>query len=168
MALAYFITFHTYGSWLHGTSKGLGSVDRDHNEIGSEFIEPQEELETERRELMTQDPYLLDEERRNVVRDAIVEICREKNWTLLALHVRSNHMHAVIASDRDASRLMADLKSKSSRALTQAGYENKDRIRWSRHGSTRYLHTHEEVDDKIDYTLFRQGKMMAYYDGRTT
>ena len=36
MALAYFITFSTYGSWLHGTKKGMGSVDREHNEYGAE------------------------------------------------------------------------------------------------------------------------------------
>jgi hypothetical protein len=29
MPLAYFITFTTYGTWLHGTAKGNGSVDRE-------------------------------------------------------------------------------------------------------------------------------------------
>jgi len=134
--------------------------------VGSEYVEPDAELEDQRRELMTQEPYLLDEERRNVVRDAIVSFCLEKGWRLLALHVRSNHVHVVISVDRDPGRLMSDLKSKASRELTGAGFENKDRIRWTRHGSTRHLHTHEQVEDKIDYTLFQQGVMMAFYDGR--
>ena len=38
MALAYFITFSTYGTWLHGTEKGLGSVDVEHNAYLSPFI----------------------------------------------------------------------------------------------------------------------------------
>ena len=33
--LAYFITFHTYGSWLHGAVSG--SVDDEHNRPGPRF-----------------------------------------------------------------------------------------------------------------------------------
>ena len=33
--LAYLITFHTYGSWLHGDAKG--SVDREHSRYGGAF-----------------------------------------------------------------------------------------------------------------------------------
>ena len=35
MALAYFITFTTYGTWLPGSVKGKGSVDREHNQFES-------------------------------------------------------------------------------------------------------------------------------------
>ena len=37
MALAYFISFSTYGIWLHGTSKGKGSVDRDPGRVMSDM-----------------------------------------------------------------------------------------------------------------------------------
>ena len=40
MALAYFITFSTYGTWLHGTTKGKGSVDREHNQHGCPSLRP--------------------------------------------------------------------------------------------------------------------------------
>jgi hypothetical protein len=40
MARAYFITFTTYGTWLHGTQKGKGSVDRENNLYGAAFVEP--------------------------------------------------------------------------------------------------------------------------------
>jgi len=36
--LAYFLTFTTYGAWLHGQSPG--SVDDEHNQIATPFIEP--------------------------------------------------------------------------------------------------------------------------------
>ena len=36
--LALFISFTTYGAWLHG--KAPGSVDRDHNEFASPFLSP--------------------------------------------------------------------------------------------------------------------------------
>jgi hypothetical protein len=37
LPLAYFITFSTYGSWLHGEEKG--SVDRAHNLPGTPYLE---------------------------------------------------------------------------------------------------------------------------------
>jgi hypothetical protein len=36
--IAYFITFTTYGTWLHGDERG--SVDKGHNRVGTEFIAP--------------------------------------------------------------------------------------------------------------------------------
>jgi hypothetical protein len=36
--LAYFIAFSTYGAWLHG--RDLGSVGKQHNEVGTPFLPP--------------------------------------------------------------------------------------------------------------------------------
>ena len=166
MALAYFITFTTYGTWLHGTDKGMGSVDGEHNEYGAEFVEPDPGREREAREAMAQPPYTMDAARREVVRDAIVALAREKGWRLLAVHVRSNHVHAVVEAERDPGRLMSDLKARASRDLTRAGFEDSNRIRWTRHGSTRHLFTAAEVERKVRYTLDEQGSQMAVYDAR--
>src|ERR1019366_8107972 len=68
MALAYFITFTTYGTWLHGTDKGMGSVDGEHNEYGAELVEPDPGREREAREAMVQPAYTMDAARREVVR----------------------------------------------------------------------------------------------------
>jgi REP element-mobilizing transposase RayT len=166
MALAYFITSSTYGTWLHGTDKGLGSVDANHNRYGAAFVTPDDGRHGKSRQSMAQDEYILDARRREVVRDAIVALAREKGWPLLAVHVRSNHVHLVIGGDRDPGRLMSDLKARASRELTRAGFEDADRRRWTRHGSTLHLFTTAEVDEKVEYTLYRQGKPMAFYDGR--
>ncbi|QOV87584.1 transposase [Humisphaera borealis] len=167
MALAYFITFHTYGTWLHGTSKSKGSVDREHNQYGTEFVEPDALRESRSRQDMTQPPYVLrSAEEREVVRDAIVSLCRKKGWRLLAAHVRTNHVHVVMSVDRDPGRVMSDLKSRASRALTKAGFDDADRKRWTRHGSTLHLFDEASVADKVDYTLNQQGEMLAFYDGR--
>jgi REP element-mobilizing transposase RayT len=166
MALAFFITFSTYGTWLHGTTKGLGSVDQEHNQYGAEFVEPDAAIEQGMREAMTQPAYTMDAERRELVRDAIVGLAIEKGWRLLAVHARSNHVHVVIWADRDPGRLMTDLKSRASRELARAGYEDSDRRRWTRHGSTKHLFTDAEVERKIEYALDEQGSPMAVYDGR--
>jgi hypothetical protein len=79
--LAYFLTFTTYGTWLHGQSPG--SVDDEHNAVGSKFVEPNQYRRAANREQMTQEPYLLDSRRREIVRDAILEECRFRSWTLM-------------------------------------------------------------------------------------
>jgi hypothetical protein len=45
--LAYFITFSTYGAWLHG--RGVGSVDKLHNEVGTPFLAADAEQEIRER-----------------------------------------------------------------------------------------------------------------------
>jgi REP element-mobilizing transposase RayT len=163
--LAYFITFHTYGTWLHGQTPG--SVDRAHNQYGTPFLPADSMQVDESRERMTQEPYLLDEKWRRIVRDAIVEECRFRGWKLLALHVRSNHVHMIVAAEREPETVMRMCKSQASKRLNQAGCENPDRKRWTTHGSTIYLWDEAAVADKVAYTLHGQGEAMAVYD-RTT
>jgi len=126
MALAYFITFSTYGTWVHGTSKGKGSVDRDHNQHGMAFVEPDASREAEAREKMKQSEYKMQAGEREIVRDAIVELCRQKGWHLLAVHVRTNHVHVVVSVNRDPGRVMSDMKARASRELTPRGLRRRE------------------------------------------
>jgi hypothetical protein len=166
MALAYFITFTTYGTWLHGSSKRRGSVDAEHNQFGTPFLDPDIEREQQARDAMVQSPYVISPPERAIICQGMVQLARERGWNLLAAHVRSNHVHIVIQADRDPGRQMSDLKGRASRDLTRAGYDNTERRRWTRHGSTLHLFREEEVEAKIRYTLDGQGERMAWYDSR--
>lgn len=157
MALAYFITFTTYGTWLHGSAKGKGSVDSEHNVYGTPFVAPDAERECAARAAMVQPPYVMSAAERDIVCRAIVELAKERGWKLWALHVRSNHVHAVVSSERDPGRIMSDMKGRASRELTAAGFDNVNRRRWTRHGSTKHLFHEQEVEAKIRYTLEEQG-----------
>jgi REP element-mobilizing transposase RayT len=165
VALAYFITFSTYGTWLHGTAKGNGSVDRRHNIYGTPFIPPDEGREDLATNRMAGPPYVLEETARTIVRDAIVAYCEEKKWTLLALHVRTNHVHAVVSAECDPGRLVSDLKARASRELNRSGTDG-NANRWTRHGSTRHLFDEASVAAAVVYTLDEQGPPMAVYDPR--
>jgi REP element-mobilizing transposase RayT len=167
MALAYFITFTTYGTWLHGTDKGMGSVDDEHNQFGTPFIAPDIDRFSAALDAMKQPPYTLDASRRDIVRDAIVGLAAEKQWRLWALHVRSNHVHVVVTADRDPGRLMSDMKARASRDLNRLESDQAERMRWTRHGSTRHLFEWSAVEEKVRYTLDEQGERMAYFDGGT-
>ena len=165
MPLAHFITFSTYGTWLHGADKGEGSVDRDHNVYGSEFIPADKDREEYAGHRMTELPYVLHETARRVVCDAIVAICNEKGWKLEAVHVRTNHVHTVVSADRDPERTMNDFKARASRELNKLGVDSQIK-RWTRHGSTRHLYTELSVAEAIVYVLDEQGPKMAVYDPR--
>ncbi len=162
--LAYFITFHTYGTWLHGQAPG--SVDGGHNEYGSPVLAADPERLAESRSRMTQEAYLLDEPRRTIVCSAIVAECQFRGWHLHAVHVRSNHVHLVVGAQRDINFVLRSCKAHASKCLNEAGFDHPQRKRWTVHGSTRYLWNENAVAERIDYTLNQQGAPMALYVGR--
>ncbi len=164
MALAYFITFTTYGTWLPGGGKGKGSVDAEHNAYGTAFVAPDTERERGARVAMVQPPYVMSAAERQIVCRAIVELAKDRDWKLWALHVRTNHVHAVVSAERDPGRIMSDMKARASGELTRAGFDDALRKRWTRHGSTRHLFKQDDVEEKIRYTLDGQGERTACHE----
>jgi hypothetical protein len=141
--MTYLITFACYGCHLHGAESG--SVDRDHNMLGSRLIPPDPTRVSAERHRMEQPPYEMDKNRRDAVLAAILERCSQRHWSLLAIHVRTNHVHIVIAAEIRPERLMNDLKSYASRCLNRLGLDEPARKRWAKHGSTRWLWKSEKV-----------------------
>jgi hypothetical protein len=90
---AYFITFRTYGTWLHGDVRG--SVDRTRNIPRTPFIEPKVHFEQLRRQSLGGEPFVLDDRQRQECETAIHVLAQRKEWTLLAANVRTNHVHVV-------------------------------------------------------------------------
>jgi REP element-mobilizing transposase RayT len=113
--------------------------------------------------LMDQAAYTLDESRREVVLAAILDGAKQHSWTILAPHVRTNHVHIIIETDVAVGRVMNDLKSYASRCLNHAGYDTAGRKRWARHGSTRWLRDRVNVNAGIKYVVEMQGEAMALY-----
>ena len=162
MALAYFITFTTYGTWLHGSEKG--SVDAAHNTYGEPFLPPDAKRRKKARSEMKQPPYYLGEKERQIVCDAIVSLAEERGWQLLAVHVRTYHVHVVVSyPEGDPGRMMSDMKARASRDLNSAGFDDATRKRWTRHGSTRHLFREDQVPAAVHYTLDEQGDRMAWW-----
>ena len=161
--LAYLITFNCYGKHLHGDAKG--SVDPRHNTYGNELLSEHSGIENFEREQMTRPPYYLDEPRRKIVLKTIIEVCNYRKWDLIAAHVRSNHVHVVVSAKDKPEKVMKDIKAYASRRLTEAGFDNKDRKRWSLHGSTVYKWTEEDVGNAVDYVVREQGDPpMEFYE----
>ena len=157
---AYLITFTCYGSYIPGQQ---GAIDRDHNLPNNSLPDPRPKLRQHVGASLKQAPYEMDESQRTIVLQAITEVCRHRDWTLIAAHVRSNHLHTVVDTDVAPEAVMNAFKSYSSRALNLHDPEYRGRIRWARHGSTRYLWSAETVAAAVHYVLGKQGEPMAWY-----
>jgi REP element-mobilizing transposase RayT len=112
---------------------------------------------------MNQPPYSLDQPRRDAVLAVILERGIRRGWSILAAHVRTNHVHVIIDAEAKPERVMNDLKAYARRVLNQCEFDTSDRKRWARHGSTRWLRDRESVDAAIQYIIEKQGNPMAVY-----
>jgi REP element-mobilizing transposase RayT len=115
------------------------------------------------RDRMRQNPYTLDAVRRPIVLKAIQEVCAYRGWMLMAAHVRTEHVHVVVAADKAPEAGLSTFKAYSSRALNNLGIDPSDRNRWVRHGSTRYLWGRNEITAAIHYVVSEQGTPMDVY-----
>jgi REP element-mobilizing transposase RayT len=153
---AYFITWPSYGTWLHGDERG--SVDRQQNQYAHPMLEPDAARFESESDLLKEPPFVMTEQDRVLVLAAIREVCEYRKWKLYAVHVRSNHVHIVVAGTATPERMMRDFKAYASRALNRIHQRRKY---WARHGSTKYLFSELSVEQSIQYTLHEQGTPMA-------
>ena len=81
---------------------------------------------------------------------------------MLAAHVRTEHVHVVLDCECRPEVALTAFKSYASRTLNLVRNEH-GRIRWARHGSTRYLWTSDEIDGAVRYVVAKQGEPMAVW-----
>ena len=155
----YFITFRTYGTWLHGDERG--SVDRNHNQFGEPLLGADKNLERYRRNLLKTPPVRLDAAQRACVERTLHEVAAYRGWTLHAVNVLSNHIHIVVETSEaphkaKPEKVMADFKSYATRRLGEAALISEVITLWEHHGSTRYLKTEEAMQRACYYVLHCQ------------
>ena len=149
--LAYFLTWTTYGTWLPGDARG--SIDDEHNRFGEPPLDPQPAREAALRARLAEPPYRMSEPARKMVEDAIREHATFREWTILALSVRSNHVQLVIeAPSHTPEQVMAQCKSWATRRLRSKGTLDQRTRVWTKMGSTRSLWTRDAVLRTADYT----------------
>ena len=148
----YFITFRTYGTWLHGDERG--SVDREHNQVGEPLLETNAALHRHRRSLMRGEAMMFDEKARECVHSAIRGVAHHRDWQIHALQVMNNHVHVVVSADSiKPEKVMADFKAWATRRLRETGHISSEALVWERHGSTRYVNSHNSLDAACNYVL---------------
>lgn len=153
--LAYFITFRTYGTWLHGDERG--SMQRGLTGPGAPMLDRNPQREAWEASRRLGQPVTLGRAERQVVDGAIRETAATREWPVHALNGRTNHVHVVVSVEIPPERVMGSLKAWYTKRLREAGLIATGAKVWSRHGSTTYLWRDEQVTAACEYVVEGQG-----------
>ncbi|HEX3152413.1 MAG TPA: hypothetical protein VHR66_30345 [Gemmataceae bacterium] len=153
--LGYFITWTTYGTWLHGDERG--SFDRN-----GDFV-PADPARREAAEaIMVDDPVILSTEQRAAVDALLVDACARRDWVLHARNVRTTHVHVVVSAAVDGEIVRKKLKALASKELSeQAGLpvdmgKNGAKKWWTEKGNIEEVETERQLAATVVYVVEMQ------------
>ncbi len=147
----YFFTFGTYGRWLHGSEKGSHSHKKGR-------LAPNANLESSMRSELQSEPKTFNLYVLAWLFDEIFHYCLQHGLIIDALNVRTNHIHLVIATNRNLTRwsIIAGLKQYLSRRLHETGYVPPEFRVWERRYSCTSITNYPSWYRATQYTLFEQ------------
>ena len=158
--LAYFITWTCHGSHLHGDKRG--SVDDDHNEVYEAPLDTNEARRSWEESILRDPPVTLSSQARRIVKATIEAHCRIRSWAIIALNVRTTHVHIVLSCGQVAPEIpLEQFKSWCTRRLREAGVFGRTVKVWTEHGSTRYLWDQRSIEPAMKYVMERQGESLT-------
>lgn len=150
MPTAYFITFVTYGSRLHGDARG--TIDREHKSPGAPQAPANARREAANRAIMAESEFLLEPRQRELVREAITTLAEHRDWKIEAMHVGGSHVHLVILAESHTPEIVASqCKAWATRRLRESGTIGERQRIWAKMASTRYLNTDSSHAAAVDY-----------------
>jgi len=139
--LGYMVTFTTYGTWLQGDKRGFVK--------NGKILEASEGLEQANKKMQSSEEVTLKKEQREIVRDAILQEAARIGENVLAIAVRSNHIHAVIeGGGKPIDMLVNRFKTAAYYALRNNGFEQKI---WTRGYDKRFCFNEKDLKAKIAY-----------------
>jgi hypothetical protein len=153
LPVAFFLTWSTYGTRLHGDERG--SVSRWHNIPGTPLLDPDPVRVDVEETLLAHEPIYLSEQSRRVVTKAVADHAEFRKWTVHAVNDRTNHVHVVIdcrgENFRSPERVLTELKSWATRRLRDAKLVRSDGPIWTYHGSTRWINEDGGLPEAVEY-----------------
>ena len=161
--LAVLFTFRCYGTWLHGDERG--SVDRHRNVFGTPRIPQIDGWRDYNQELLEHPPVLLDAKMRRAVEKAIRELCEKRGWRLLAINVRTNHVHVVIGiGGKNEDQVLIAVKANSTKQMRSDSCWPNEHSPWADKGSKRKLWNERSIANAVDYVVNGQGFDLPDFD----
>jgi len=161
--LANLITFRSYGTWLHGDERG--SVDRFHNKYHSPYLPPDRKRLAGNIRKLSGKIVTLNAKQRASTENAMRETCMVRKWTLRAINVRTNHVHAVVSiGTTRPERALNDFKAYATRRMRRDACWFSERSPWADKGSKRCLWNERSIELAVDYVMNRQGDDLPDFD----
>ncbi|MBP6213687.1 MAG: transposase [Pyrinomonadaceae bacterium] len=161
--LAVFFTFRCYGTWLHGDERG--AVDRHNNSYGTPRIAPNNNWRKHNENQLLRPPVRLNAAMRASVEKAIRDTCLKRGWHLIAINIRTNHVHVVVEIGAKSSKsVLIALKANATRQLRSDGLWCSDETPWADKGSKRNLWNENSVWEACNYVNNEQGDKLPDFD----
>jgi REP element-mobilizing transposase RayT len=145
----YFITWSTYGSWLPGDARGWRKRQNGEQR-------PRPFLADWCREQMRYEAVLLSENDRRTIHNACQEHCDYRGWVLLAVHARTNHVHAVVIANAAPRVVRNQFKANCTRSLRTQEIPLDAKQPWVKGGDIEVLDTDDDVENCVQYVLDAQ------------
>src|SRR5688572_4658896 len=92
--IAYFLTWTTYGTHLHGDARG--SVDEGYNRFGTPYLPQNSAIREYEEQQLRAEPLIFTDHMRDLVETTMRAHANIRRWRLRALNVRTNHVHVVL------------------------------------------------------------------------
>ena len=132
---------------------------------GSPYIPPNDRWHLYNQQQLKSKPLILGARERKSIEAAIRETCQIREWSLLAINIRTNHVHTVVIANRDPENVLTAFKANATRELRERHLWQDDFSPWVRKGSKRKLWNEQSVARAIDYVLYGQGEDLPDFDG---
>ena len=150
-ALAYFLTWTSYGTWLPGDERGWNRKDEPDVQRPNPFVAEMAESR------MKETEFRLSVDDRQIVEATIRKHCAIRSWPLHALNARSNHVHVVVTARGYRPETVRDqFKAWCTRKL-KAVHKTRTSF-WTEGGSRRWINTDDDLAAAVVYVLEAQDK----------
>jgi REP element-mobilizing transposase RayT len=139
--IGYMITWTTYGSWLQG--------DNQRYVKNGKTLPRNDKLKLANQKQQKSQTVKLNAKQRQIAEQAILQEAQRVNQKVLALTIRSNHVHIVAkVSAESIEQVVHRYKYSATMALRNCGVRNKI---WSRGFDKKFCFSDREIECKIRY-----------------
>ena len=161
-AFAYFLTFRTYATYLHGDRRT--TIDPKHNLYNAPKLEHNPKLHHAMQLQCNETPFILTLSQCHTVLNSFRDTAAYFHWEIYAAHIRTNHAHIILNSTISKEKTLMKLKAYATQSLKKKHNELENRKKfWTEHGSTRNIWSAEAAFPALYYVVEQQGMPMALY-----
>ncbi len=115
------------------------------------------------RQEIKQNPVSLSAKDREVVEQAIAEVCQHRGYQVQAINVRSNNLHAVVSAQIKPELIIDAFKSYATRRWRENFMIDVDTKPWAHGKSRRHLWKSRHVALAVVYVLYGQGDVLPEF-----
>ncbi len=147
--LAYFLTFGTYGTRLHGGDRL--TVDRQHNVPGTPYVRKNQRRARWERGILRFEPVMLTREQQVFIEVEAPHVCERAAWGYHVAGAGPDHVHVLVSADADGAVVRRLLKRWLGEALTARWPLAPGQSWWAEGGSVKPVVTRDYFNRVLDY-----------------